>query len=266
MSTLIFVGVLVLGLFLLPKIFSLLDSTGWGVSFPKDFVRSLFAAVLAGSSEKFYRMTRTVKTAPRIRLLWLGLNNVSLAWMFCAVLLTQAPFFLLHDFLAFYNQSINFEDPPQWIFWLGSSDWIGLSFGFAIGVVLRLVVRVTGLSLPIATGYVSYGMMSIGVAWGMFLGDYLTGAGENFLRTKEEAERYRLKFSLAFGLAGLLMSPLLLGFTMDLVGMSYSSQLRWFQWISLVVTMLFSETMTSLLFFHFYWGKQAASLGKLTKV
>lgn len=252
------------GLIALPKVAALLvrkDSTDvWGKNFFIDFIRSMTIAVFSGSSETFYRMTRTSSPGPRIEQLWLGLNTLALGWLMISMFLAQAPFFMLQDGMILFHQSIDLENPPMWVFWLGSNSWVAILLGLALGALIRLAFRFTGLSLPLATGFLTTGMMSMPVAWGLFLGDFLTGACENYLRNRLPLFAYRLKIAMAFGLGGLLLAPLILGFSMEMVGGAYSAQLRWFQWFSLIVTLLFCETVASMLFFHFHWKKQGNTL------
>lgn len=259
MITIFWMILVAAGLVLLPKVAALFARGQWGKNFAVDFIKSMTVAVFSGSSEMFYRLTKKSSPTPRLEQLWLGLNTLALGWMMIAMFLAQAPFFMLQDAMVYYHQSIDFENPPAWVFWLGYGNWAGVAFGLAFGILIRLIFRFTGLSLPLATGFLTTGMMSMPVAWGLFIGDFLTGATENYLRMRQPLFAYRLKMAIAFGLGGLLMSPIILSFSMDLVGGAYSAQLRWFQWFSLVVTLLFCETFASLMFFHFHWKKLSAS-------
>ncbi len=225
------------------------------MSFAIYFLKTIGNVILAGSPERVFQRARDLKLDSRSRQLWLALSSVAFASSFLIYFLLP----LSGPFLSLFSLISRGENPPEWLFWLGENSWYGLGFGMLVGALLRGVLRYCGFYFLFSGGMLLTGIVSLGSAWGIFLGGFLFGSLENFWRFSGKEFRLRSGISLAFGLGGLLLAPLV---SILVSNLAYSVQLRWLQWLFLVFSLLVSETLTSLVFFHFYSNQRQ----KLTKV
>lgn len=228
------------------------------MNFVLVFLKTIGKVVWAGSCERAYKKARVLDLPPRNLQLWLALS--SLAFSSSIFIYFMAPF--SGPLLSLFSFLSRGEEPSEWVFWLGENSWLGLAIGLLVGALLRGILRFSGFYFFVSAGLLLSGIASLSTAWGIFLGGFLFGSFENFWRFSEKEFRLRSAIALAFGLGGLILAPMIQIWFSNLNWGSYSGQLRWFQWILLVSSFLVSETVTSLIFFHFYYAQNQ----KLTKV
>lgn len=77
--------------------------------------------------------------------------------------------------LEFFTQRISLAtqapEPALWIFWLGDTGWFGALLGFAIGCFFTAIHREKGHVWWIAPAMLLSSIGSLGLVWGLFLGD-----------------------------------------------------------------------------------------------
>ena len=227
------------------------------MSFAIEFLKTAGRVVVSGSTTRVFKKASDQRN-PRIQQLWLALSSLAFASSF--VIYFLMPF--SGPLLSWFSLISGGDNPPYWIFWLGENSWLGLAVGFLIGSFLHATFRFSGFFFLVSAALLLTGIMSLGTAWGVFLGGFLVGALENFWRFRGKEFRLRSGIALAFGLGGLILAPFIQILVTNFILGSYSAQLRWFQWISLVAVFLAVETLASLVFFHFYYAQNQ----KLTKV
>lgn len=74
-------------------------------------------------------------------------------------------------FLQKLSLLIQTPEPELWVFWLGATDWKGILLGFLAGFLGHVLLREKGHTWWIAPALMVSGLGSLGLAWGLFLGD-----------------------------------------------------------------------------------------------
>ncbi len=249
----IFCLLLMIGLRIL--VAKLTGKTEWGQVFIADFFKSAALISISGSRDATSRVATQFQPYPRVYQLWLALQNLS--YLLPLILLLASPLFVFSDLLNFLNQQSAQENPPVWIFWMGMSDPAVLIGALFFGYVFRAVFRFSGLLLPFISVLVFTSKISISFAWALFLGELICVAIETLWARKGPESKYRALVTLSLAIAGLLFFPVIFFFTGP--GFQFTGELRWIQWLGLVLTFLATETAVSMIFFHFYYQRTQKS-------
>lgn len=274
---------------------SLENKWSWGESFPLDFAKSLAVVFAYGAPENLLNSQRLKALPLRLRMLWLGLRSLSFGCLFLLLfviwnILPPAVVLLLGLVLFVFSQwskrGVGFaqallglglflygfehlmetssrlvgsgEDSSAWVYELAQNFFVGALFGFVLGSVLRFILRISGVAWWSGMNLLLSGILSLGGAWGFFLGDFLAGALEDFIRHSQKDFRFRTGISLAFGLVMLLLTTPYQNFVLDWMNGQYSVQLRTFQLAAMIFVFLVLESALALGFFHFYFLKKKA--------
>ncbi len=267
------------------------EGMAWGQNFNSDFIKSLLMALLHATPENHMQRVQEVNLPTRIRLLWLGLRSLSLGtvflllffvwswvpqavvWLLGFVLLVTGQWwkpargwglfvlglalFLMggEELLKTASRWTEGMDTPAWVYTLATNFLPGALLGFAIGALMRIVFRISGVAWWSGLSLLWSGVLSLGGAWGFFLGDFLGGAAEDWFRHSQKESRLRTKLALGFGLTFLFLTSVYQTLVLSWMQGAYSVQLRVEQLAVMIFGFLFLETVLALAVFHFYHHK-----------
>ncbi len=264
----------------------------WGGPFQHDFFKSFLISFCHGTPENHCDSLKSSDLTLRLRLLWLGLRSLSYGFVFIVLFglwnFIPAPVFLLLGLVAFIvaqwwkpTQSLalfflglgvfifGFEilmaesvrltqsdSSPDWVYWFGSNIFQSALIGIACGALVRLLTRMSGIAWWTGLNLLLAGVLSLGGAWGFFLGDFLMALLEDFRRHQERDYRIRFGLGFAFGLALFLLTGPFQYLIMSWINGEYSVQLRSLQLGFMIFLFLTLESTLALGFFHFYFLKK----------
>ncbi len=264
----------------------------WNSQFQQDFFKSFLISFCHGTPENHCDSLKVSELSLRVRLLWLGLRSLSYGFVFIILFgvwnLVPAPVFLLLGLMAFLlgqwwkpvrslalfllglglfiwgfenlltaSAALTADEAsPEWVYWFGSNSLQGVLIGFVCGAVIRFLTRMSGVAWWSGMSLLLAGILSLGGAWGFFLGDFLMALLEDYRRHQEKD--FRLRFALGIGFAifmGLLTIPYQY-LTMNWINGEYSVQLRSLQLGFMIFLFLTLESTLALGVFHFYFLKK----------
>jgi Na+/phosphate symporter len=263
----------------------------WNQNFKSDFLRSLLVTFCHVTSENHGDVLEKSPLSIRLRLLWLGLRSLSFGFIFLMTFgtwnivpvsvftilglmiflaaqwwkpLRDWALFALGVALFLYgfewlfqasSQMIRNVEEDTWVFALSHNYLLGALIGFALGGIVRLVTRMSGVAWWMGAHGLLAGILSLGGAWGFFLGDFIVGLVEDFFRHRKPDFRLRIYLGLTLGVFGLLFTTVIQNFVMLWINGQYSVQLRSLQFAAMVFLFLLLESVVALTFFHFYFLK-----------
>ena len=162
------------------------------------------------------------------------------------------------ELMGHFSRWFSSGETPLWVYGLATNFLPGALIGVCLGAGLRGLFRISGVALWSGASLLAAGVLSLGGAWGLFLGDFIAGVLEDGIRYSGKAARLRLLGALVFAVLGLLATAPFLHLVMDFFGGAYSTQLRMVQLCIMVIAFLGFETLASMTFFHFYFEKKKA--------
>jgi len=264
----------------------------WNSRFDHDFFRSFLISFCHGTPENHCNSLKISDLSLRVRMLWLGLRSLSYGFVFIILFglwnLVPAPVFLLTGLavflvaqtwkpaqgLAFFLLGVGlfiwgFEEllrasvqltqvdsPPDWIYWFGRNYLQGALIGLVCGALIRVLTRMSGVAWWTGLNLLLAGVLSLGGAWGFFLGDFLMALIEDYRRHPEKDFRIRFALGFGFGLLLLLVSGPFQSLVLSWINGEYSVQLRSLQLGFMIFLFLTLESTLAMIFFHFYFLKK----------
>jgi hypothetical protein len=267
----------------------------WNESFQHDFFKSFLISFCHATPENHCESLKTSSFSLRIRLLWLGLRSLSYGFVFIVLFglwnFVPAPVFLLLGLVTFLiaqwwkpmkSLALFFlglgvfiggfetllstsarltqaEASPEWVYWLAQNYLQGALIGILLGALIRFLTRMSGVAWWTGLNLLLAGILSLGGAWGFFLGDFLMALLEDYRRHSEKDFRLRFGLAAGFGLTMLLLSSPFQQLILSWINGEYSVQLRSLQLGLMIFLFLLLESSLALGFFHFYFLKKRQS-------
>ncbi len=263
----------------------------WGRDFQTDCLRSFLLAFCHATPEHHLEALRVAPLNHQSHLLWLGLRSLGYGFIFVVlfgawnvlppsvVLLLGLVLFIAAQWwrpvwgLALFVLGVGlflygFEellvattrwrsgiDQFGWIFYLSENFFTGALIGVILGALIRFVFRLSGVAWWAGICLLLGGVLSLGGAWGFFIGEFLVSLAEDHLKHREKEVQMRLGVAAVFGILMLLLTTPFQSFVMSWINGGFSVQLRSLQLAGMIFIFLFLESLLSLVFFHFYFLK-----------
>lgn len=264
----------------------------WNSDFKSDFLKSFLITFVHATPEHHLRALKESPLSLRLRLLWLGLRSLSYGFIFLvlfgiwsfvppavALLLGLVTFVVAQWWKPLRGVSLfflglglflfGFENLMQassrltesgeassWVYELARNYFTGALLGAGVGAAFRLVFRMSGLAWWSGMNLLLSGILSLGGAWGFFLGEFLVAVLEDFLTHRERDFQWRSRLAFGFGVFMLFLTTPFQSLVMDWMNGQYSVYLRGVQLAFMIFVFLFLESVLSLSFFHFYYLKK----------
>lgn len=264
----------------------------WNTDFKSDFLKSFLITFVHATPEHHLRSLKESPLSLRLRLLWLGLRSLSYGLIFIVLFgiwslvppavvlflglvifvfaqwwkpLRGVSLFLLglglflygfEELLQASSRLTESGGAPDWVYELARNYLQGALLGAAIGAVFRVVFRLSGIAWWVGTNLLLSGILSLGGAWGFFLGDFLVSVLEDYITHAEKDFRWRARLALGFGFLMLILTTPFQTLVMTWMNGQYSVYLRGLQLAFMIFVYLFLESVLSLAFFHFYYLKK----------
>jgi hypothetical protein len=267
----------------------------WNKSFQHDFFKSFLISFCHATPENHCASLKTSPLSLRVRLLWLGLRSLSYGFVFLVLFglwnVVPAPVFSLLGLVTFViaqwwkplrglalfllglgifmwgfetllSTSVRLtqgESSPAWVYWFGQNYLQGAMLGIFCGALIRFVTRMSGVAWWTGLNLLLAGVLSLGGAWGFFLGDFMMALVEDYRLHTEKDSRIRFGLGAGFGLTMLLLSSPFQMLILSWINGEYSVQLRSLQLGFMIFLFLLLESSLALGFFHFYFLKKQQS-------
>ncbi len=152
----------------------------------------------------------------------------------------------------------------HWVFYLSTNYLLGTLSGALFGLVVGLLVRRSGILFWLPLQGVYSGVMSLGLAWGILLGDLLAGVISHLIRNRESDDfRYRYTISILVLVLLIGFSGIIQNFVQTFQVSSNAIQERLIHLMVLFVFWAMVDFGLNMVFFHFRAWSNSLAFGKM---
>lgn len=148
------------------------------------------------------------------------------------------------------------SEPPEWIYWLSSNYLVGALIGFILSALVRLVIKKSGSTAWVGAQAVGVGVMSLGMGWGIALGDLLASYCRDMFQKSDLNRRLRAVVTVSLGIVFLLLSSEYQQLVQNFFAEYSTLQARFFQLVMMIGSFWILDLAIVSALFHFKYQYQ----------